>query len=436
MCGCKTTILLLVLACVPWQSHGGDAGVRKFQDIAARLDIGGDLFLVVHTGRWLDAVLARLEGGADAVPPSSAEERDLRDASGRARRFAARQGISGLEGIGISSMPLQGGQSSVKVFLLRDAQDANLPFWRGLFGWQPRRLLSLDFLPADAEFVWASTPDFEGLWQLLESARVDLGQASLERMLGHITQASLRLVEMEPLPMLQSLRDELLLCARHVAGEDGGAHWEWLAIVGTGEESLFRAAQQVVARRGVPVEHVVVGGHSMQRIAAPVGSNGARLLPQAFAAVPGFFVIGSSPRIVEDALRSQRHRSGLLARPAFIDAFRGQNMVNNGLLYVSPQGAETLRLLQEQRVKQSLPDDLEAFPQYLLEALAAEGARGAVFALTLANWRQGIMISGRSGIGGTAMGSWLGAFPTAWWYALPQWVEDRLASGDDLDIGY
>jgi len=422
------SIMVVLMVLAPWSSTlAQDPGVRHFQDIAARLDIGGDLFLVMHAGRWLEAVLTRLEGGEDSIPPASAEERDLREASGQLRRFASRQGISGLQGIGISSVPLQGGMSNLKIFLLRDAQDANLPFWRGLFGWQPRRLLSLDFLPPDMEFVWASTPDFEGLWQLLESARSELQQEGLDRMMQQLTATSEKLVEKEPLLFLRSLRDEILVSARARPVEAGSTSvsWEWLVVVGTGEPVMFHAVQHAFERAGRTLQDVMIGGHTMHRVQLPAEAEEGTV-PYAFASVPGFFLIGNSARMIEDALRSQRHRSGLLARPEFIDAYRGQNMVNNGILYVSKQGAETLRHLHNARVLASVPATLDPFSQQLLEELAGGSLRGSVCALTLANWRQGIMIAGRSGIGGTAMGSWLGSFPAGWWYRLPGLVERLL----------
>ncbi|MFU8779907.1 MAG: hypothetical protein ACNA71_02655 [Kiritimatiellia bacterium] len=421
--------LAIVLCClgIPPVSSASDAGMRDFQDIAARLDIGGDLFLVLHTGRWLEAVLTRLEG-TEAVLPASAEERDVRDASGLVRRFVSRHGISGLQGIGVSSVPLQGGMSSLKIFLARDAQDANLPFWRGLFGWQPRRLLSLDFVPADADFTWASTPHFHVLWQLLETARQELQQPSLDQMTAQIKAACRQHLDLDPATLLESLRDEILVATRRMSEQEGGdvCSQEWLVIVGTGEQTLLRAVQHVLAQRQIALENVAIGGRTMYRLVSDADmpkTPSAFSMVRAFAAVPGFFVMGSSSRIVEDALLAQRHRSGLLSRPAFVDAFRGQNMVNNGLLYISSDGAQKLRDMQEASVRMSLPAATDPFLQLLVESLAGEGARGAVIALTLANWRQGIMLSGRSGIGGTAMGSWLGSFPARWWGQLPHWLD-------------
>jgi hypothetical protein len=417
---------MLVLGPAPGL-HAQDADVRGFQEIASRLDVGGDLFVVVHAGRWLDGVLSRLEA-AGAAPPASAEERDLRDTSGLVRRFAARQGISGLQGFGVSSVPLQGGLSHLKVFLARDAQDANLPFWRGLFGWQPRRLLSLDFVPGDTGFVWASTPDFNGLWQLLENARQELHQPGLAKMLLQLSAFSLRAVEIEPAELLQSLRDELLLAGRFVPSAEDSASttWEWLIVVGTGEQVLFRAVQQRFEKAGQELEDVMIGGHTLHRLpqqAEQPSEQDRRMGVMAFASVPGFLVVGNSSRMVEDALRAQRHRNGLTGRPEFVDAFRGQNMVNNGLLYIGSQGAQALRNMQDARVRKSLPTATDPFLALFLASLAGEGASGATLALTLANWRQGVMLSGRSGIGGAAIGSWLGSHPARWWIHLPHWLD-------------
>jgi hypothetical protein len=417
-------ICLLWVSMLALPVSGQDVAARQFQDIAARLDIGGDLFLVIHAGRWLENVLTRLENGAGGVPPDSADERDLRASSGTVRRFITRQGISGLQGLGVSSIPLQAGLSHLKVFLLRDPQDANLPFWRGLFGWQPRRLLSLDFLPADTGFAAAWTPDLGGMWALLESARSELGTESLDQVMSRMTLATQSLAEMDPLVLLRSLRDEVLLGARHVGNgtPESPYVWEWMVVVGTAEQQLHHAVQHAFRKKGNRFLDVSLAGYTMQRVLLPGDDEEVRDRP-AFASVPGFFVMGNTSGIVEDALRAQRHRSGLLARPEFVDAYRGQNMVNNGILFVSAEGSRRLRLLQEQRLWKQIPGEMNPFSRRLLEELAGEGARGAVFALTLANWRQGVMISGRSGIGGQSLGGWLGSFPASWWFRLPDLLE-------------
>jgi hypothetical protein len=126
--------------------------------------------------------------------------------------------------------------------------------------------------------------------------------------------------------------------------------------------------------------------------------------------------------MLEDALRAQRHRSGLVSRPDFTDAFRGQSMVNNGILYVSQKGADVLRSIHTTDTSSMLPERQSGFSHRLLEELSGEGLQEAEFALTLSNWKQGIMIQGRSGVGGAAIGSWIGSFPWRAWLGVPEMI--------------
>lgn len=399
-----------------------DADVEHFQDIASRLDIGGDVFLVINTGRWLDQVMERLAGTDGAMPPASADERDFREMSGRVRRFVARHGISSFQGLGVSSVPLQGGHSRLKIFLLRDPHDANLPFWRGVFGWQPRRLLSLDFLPANTQFAIAGTPDPSGIWGLLQSAIDDLQPSSFVKMTAWLKQISEKYAGESVEMVLENVRDEVLFGARRVDHE-GAYVWEWVAVIGAGDALLFDALKTALDSSGGVMEDVGIGGYRMQRFHRKDEDGEALTRSLAFATVPGFLVFGNSHLMVEDALRSQRHRSGLVSRPAFRDAFRGQSMVNNGILYISQEGTDVLRSLHSPDEKSASSENASAFSYRLLEELSGQGLHDAVFALTFSNWKQGIMVSGRSGVGGAALGSWMGALPWRYWLRLSDFIE-------------
>ncbi len=411
-------------------SHGQEGAGQHFQAIASKLDPGGDLFLVIQAGRWLERQLSQLEQGADAghVPAATADERDLRAASGRLRQYLARQGIGGLQGIGISTVPRTSGNSTLKLFVLRDPVDANLPFWRGVFGWQPRRLLSLDFLPADTAAVWAGTPEPKTIWALLRSAMTDLGGEDRGLHWHQIEKQILDLTGKEADEILGSLRDELLVAVRF-SGEGGEAYVKpaFLLVAGTGSTDLLDAMRGWVEAVGGRLQSVTVSGHNLSRFLHPEDPEDMRQR-LAFAHVPGFFVIGSNSQMVEDALRAQRHRSGLTSRPSFQNAFRGQNMVNNGILFVSEDGARQVRMLREERIGKALPEDLQPATRLFLTVLGRGGMDLPVCALTISNWRQGVMVAGMTGMGGEALASWLVSPPaTIWvrWLATAErWLSD------------
>ncbi len=417
--------LLLLLATLP--TVAGDEARQRFRDIAARLDVSGDLFLVTHTGSWIKDYFSHFDIGShvNAGMPADVKEGTI---SERMHRFLEEQGIGGLQGVGVSSVPQEGGHANLRVFLLRDASFATTPFWRGLFGRHPRQLVSMEFVPPDIDVVWASMLNLPALWQLLDDGHKDLGWNKWGRVLDRLSVWSQSVLQTEPLALLESLRDEVLVAAR-VTGEDAGSSraWEWLVVIGADEPVLLRAMEAVAASRDETWDDIRIRREIAGRVQVVGASPEQGGLSFAVAAVPGFVMIGNSHRIVEDAVRVQRHRNGFITRPVFLDAFHEQNMINNGLVYISNRGIESLRATLVAHGETMFDHWLGGAHGSMHNDHSREAARGDFLALTLANWRYGVMISGRSGISGASMARWGGSFAAGWLSMLPEWFADVTA---------
>jgi len=408
-------VLMLVFASsVVAAESGRDESRRDFQTIAAQLDPGGELFLVLHAGRWIDRTLMALVAGRDGLPSAEPGEQEIRDRIESLRRFMNTQGISGFRGIGASSVALAEGRHSVKLFLLRDTVDSNLPFWRGTFGWQPRRLLSLDFVPSGFSMVRAGTIEPMPLWRVLSEgmrdAALPVSQARFDAVSGVLKQWC----GMAPDVLLGSLRDELLVAVRFSAeamvdlpagsGETVSVPVpSFLMVVGTGEDLLRGAVEAQLALRQIPLSEMVVAGERIRCAQAPLSAGPLPFQP-AFASVSGYFILGSSPAVVEEALLAYRHRHGLITRPAFKAAFQGVSMVNNGVLYIDDEAARIVRHWCESRVE--VAAEMAALSPSMLrirKALTVLAGDLPACALTIQNWRHGVMLSGTTGIGGEAL---------------------------------
>lgn len=421
-CYCLCSVAFMVDA--SGQVAGGVEARQQFQEIASKLDPGGDLFLVLNGGRWLDRLMDSVLPESDA-PLTSAEELDEQDLVERVRRFVNRQGIGGLLGLGVSTLPLGDGDARLKVYLSRDPIDAGLPFWRGFFGWQPRRLLTLDFVPGDAEFVWAATVDLGTVWQLVKDAEATIGTDDLSAFVSEMERWSSSQLGISLDDLTATLRDELMVVVRFdrspgALGEvvSGLPAIEWAVAVGTGHSALLEATKSYYTNRMETFSSQTVAGIALHQVQGEAPSA-------AFVSVPGFFVWGSSGEIVKDALLAHSHRNGLTARAAFTDAFSGVSMVNNGVIYVSEDAAALWRHILESRQGQSLFPP-ESPLRGVGDLLSMGGSATPTLALTIQNWRQGVMVMGRSGVSGESLGMMMSAYPLRGWFAVVRWLTAQL----------
>ncbi len=425
-------VAVLLSGSVPVRGQVAITPRRDFESIAAQLDPGGELFLVLHAGRWLDRMLKTLVGG-DGLPPSDADEQSVRDELEQTRRFLNRTGMSAWRGVGVSSSAQRGGNHAVKLFVLRDEVDSNLPFWRGFFGWQPRRLMSLDFVPAGFSMVRAGTLEPLTVWRLLADGARETGGPSSQVRFDERRAAATTWLGMPPEDLLGSLRDELLVAVRFGKeatfalpvgnGELTLPVPAFLVVVATGEDMLRGVVEAQLARLKIPLAESVVAGIPMRQAESPLEGMPFPVQP-ALASAPGFLLLGSSPAVVEEALLAYRHRNGLVTRPDFQAAFQGLPMVNNGILYVDADGARVLQHWRESRLDADQGAEAAQSPAMsrIARALATGGDSLPACALVMRNWKHGVMINGFAGVGGEVLLRTAGAAALAIWNG--SWIRE------------
>ncbi len=400
--------------------RGSMANRRQFQEIATKLDFGGDCFLVVNTDKLVDHVLDSAIHAQVGVPVDDPHEKEMRETINRFRSFLLRNGFSAVHGMGLSSVPVSDTMNMVKFYVSRDYIDSNLPLWRGLVGWQPRRLLSLDFIPADAAMARAGTPQFDSLWKVVRSA-VDevaspVSKANFDTGLQKINTA----LGMDLDDLIGSLRDEFLVTVRFsktkqcMLPSKGGMLSipapEILLVVSTRNDMLkslmeTKFAQHNIVLNESTAEGVLIRG-ARDPMPAPIP------LHPAYASTAGFLLIGTTPKIVADALLSFQHKNGLVSREQFNDAFQSLSMVNNGIIYISPEMGEILGHIRDSKIEQELAASQKhpALARILKQVLTYEGKTESA-AFVIQNWKKGVMVMGNSSIGGKDVATRLLAYP-------------------------
>jgi hypothetical protein len=122
--------------------------------------------------------------------------------------------------------------------------------------------------------------------------------------------------------------------------------------------------------------------------------------------------LGSTPEIVSDALLAYRHKNGLTSRPEFKKAFQGLPMVNNGIIYVSPEMGQIIAHMRAANIEQVV-SGAENHPatSRIMNQLLTYNGKDQSTALVIQNWKNGVMIMGNSLIGGQDAITRLLAYP-------------------------
>lgn len=404
--GLVVGVLLPVMAVA--QTDPGIADQRRFQDIATKLDPGGDLFVVANTesmiARFLNAAIAADVG----IPADDPHEQAVRETITRFREFLVHNGVCGGHGFGLSMVPREDGRHAVKCFIQRDYIDSNLPFWRGIVGWQPRRLLSLDFLPADTAMVRAGTPEPSSLWTVVESAMDEVAPPASQKRFNEWQTRMTETLGMEPEALIETLRDEVLVAIRFSKTQKSVVPTasglvtipapSFLLVVGTGSDMLRGVVEARFSKHKLTIKESQVGDVVMRSATDAIPS----LIPlkPAYASRAGFFLLGSSPDIVADALLAYRHKNGLLARPKFKSAFQGLAMVNNGIVYMSSTMGEVIGHIRDSSRTAGLPKAKHPATARVLDQLFTYGGKSQSCAMVIHNWKAGVMVMGNSSLGG------------------------------------
>ncbi|MBT3193663.1 MAG: hypothetical protein HN341_14040 [Verrucomicrobia bacterium] len=393
---------------------------RQFQEIASKLDLGGDLLLVANTDAIIDQFIEAAMASETSDPVSDPHEKEVHETLDRFQGFLNRNGFAALHGIGLSLVPREDGLNAAKIFISRDFVDSNLPLWRGVVGWHPRHLLSLDFIPGDAVMARAGTPELASLWKVLSSAVDEVAPPPSQERFAAWHKKTNEMLGVELEAMIKSLRDEVLVAVRLSETEQAVMPTRsglvpipapsFLIVVGANDDMLRGVVEAQFAKHRITLTETQVGDVIMRSTTHKLPS----LFPlqPAFASQAGFFLIGSSPDMVADALLAYRHKNGLLARPEFRNAFQGLSMVNNGIVYVSPRMGKVVGDVNEANLKSTLSvAGKHPATARMLKQLLTHGGQDQSCAFTIQNWKSGVMVMGSSAWGGKDMIARMAATP-------------------------
>jgi hypothetical protein len=376
---------------------------RDFQEIASRLTIGGDLYLVANTRSIGKTIFDDALIGLHAGEAPSREQIAISQTLTRTSHFLDKNGFFAIHGVGFSSVPQPDGRHYSKLFLSRDYVDSNLPLWRGVVGWHPRRMSSLDYLPADIDAFQAHLCEPSSLWQVAEQA---IEETATEATRGAFTQMVAQATSalgIAPKDLFNSMRDEVMVAVRlsdrakmtlPVAGQLVTLpEAEFLICIAMRGQGLKHVLAMQLAKLGVPLEESIVNDVTVHSTATPLPCP-VPLTPS-YAIHNRYCLIASSPRLIFNAIAAYQHKNGLVTRPTFRKAFQGLPLVNNGIVYRNEVAAAALHKLQLARQAPSPISPRHPATATVLDTALRPTAPASTTQVVL-NWRSGIMVMGRT----------------------------------------
>lgn len=377
----------------------------RYDNISANLDAGGDLLIVANMDGWIrDAmqaiikpVLAMGEDSPDFEPAATC----LKKIPG----FLDRSGLYGFQGFGMSIVPKGDGQNTIKSFIARDPATTWSPLWMAMVGGSPKKMVCNDYLPADAEFVRTGTGEPAALWKLVRSVVAEMatpeiaaafdGQLnSLKTGMGVNLDKVFESMGGESFVSIQFSKTKTLSLPSSGAKPVSMPEPSLLMGVVVKDNSLVEALEAAIAKSGMLSVTNDAGGIKTISLPMPMPFP----LKPAYTVHEGFFLFGSTPDVVADAIKSFKGKTGLVATPAFKKAFEGMPMVNNGMAYMSPRFMNTILDVQKAMMDSTGEDKMSEMMESLM-GYKRDMSASEVFV----NKRNGIAMIGTSSVGAKQM---------------------------------
>lgn len=327
----------------------------RYDAISANLDAGGDLLVVANMDGWIRDAVQSIIKPIVALGGDSPDFEPVATCLGKLPEFLDKSGLYGFQGFGMSIVPRADGQNTIKSFVARDPATTWSPLWQAMVGGNPRKLACTDFLPADAELVRTGTGEGAALWKMIRSGVAELstpavasafdGQLnSLNTSMGVNLDKVFASMGGESFFSIQFSRTKTMALPKMGEGEPLTMPEPSLLMgVAVKDNSLVQSLEAAIAKSGMLSVTNGAGGIKTINLPMPVPFP----LQPSYTVYEGFFLFGSTPEVVADAINSFKGKTGLTATPAFKKAFEGLPMTNNGLAYMSPRFMNTILDVQK-----------------------------------------------------------------------------------------
>lgn len=380
----------------------------EYNAIVSHLDPGGELMVVANTDGVIEDLVETVRGIAQALPATGESAGNaIVAALNRLPAFIRASGLYAVDGVGLSVVPRTDGLNDLKMFVYRDPAAAQLPFWLGTIGGAPKRLATLDYLPADTVLLRSGTGDPRQFWKFIGDAVRQVGGPDAAKSFDQVVAEGGKNVGTNLNTLIASLDTEQFFSLQlsttqtmqvPLPGAEAGQEAltipvpSLLAGCAVRDATLSATLLQALQRAQLPVLRSTNGATTLYTVNVPVPLPFP--LTPTFAVHKNMFLLGSTLEIVKNAI-SAADGPGAHLPAGFAKAFEGAPKLNNGLGYIDRRFSETVYQVQTQLMKQN--PGSEVFQQLIQRQQHGQAA------LVFLNEKDGISIRGTTSQSGKQM---------------------------------
>lgn len=363
-----------------------------FDEVTARLDPGGSLYLYLSTAQWLAGLSGQLASlrdlvlAADPTPQEPAKRAQMEQVFNVATALLKRSGLEDMTAIGASSIALEPGFHRNKFFMNHPVGRGDGLLW-SVGGKAPHRLELLDLLPAETALAASADLDLalliSAVRQEIERSGPPEAKQALEAGLAQIA----AVIGMPLDDVLQSLGGSVGLVltldpAKPIELPIPDARQtiptpRLGVLLQTKDERIFARIEKLAAENPMVVR-VDEPGLKMRTIAVPVLP--AVTLRGTIAQWGNYLAIVSDDQLLRDLIAAQKSGAGLKATPEFARLSKDLPEQGNAFQISTQRFADMWNRLQREMMKTqaaALPGQAA-----LMEKLLAYQKTGASYSVS------------------------------------------------------
>lgn len=355
------------------------AETNSFDEVTARLDRGGSLYLYLNTAQWLDGLSKNVADYRELIVDQSKTPEE-REKTGRyfdlGIDLLQKSGLEQISGVGLSSVAVEPGAYR-NTFFLHHYRGKDTGLLGVVSGGAPHPLAALDLLPVNTAAATFSDSNLPGL---VTSLRAELDKAGIPELKTAMDDGISQFARLTGLPLdsvLQSLGAGAGMVltldpARPVDLTFGGQtqtfpHPRLAILIETKDDRIFRRIDQVaggfpgVVKTDEPALH-------MRTMAFPAAPNFT--VRATVAQTDKFLIAATDDSLVRDILAAQTSGQGFKSTPEFAKMSAGLPAEGTGFNLVTPPFIEAWKQVRSQMLKaQSRHSSAEeAFMQKMMDA--------------------------------------------------------------------
>lgn len=364
---------------------------NSFDEVAAQLDPGGNLYGYLSTERWLAGLSQQLAGLGDAIAPPATASKEERE--NYRRGFAMlieglqRSGLEQLTGVGASSFVPRPGVTRGRLFFHHGRGHGDGVLWK-LLGPAPHKLEGLDLLPARTAL--ASFADIDPA-QLADLVSATVDRSGDPQVKQGYEQAMASLSGAAGMPAQEALKSLVgtagLILTLDPATQVG-------VPMGAASLSLPRPALALL----LPAKDDRIFQQLDKLMAANPGTTRADapgLLLRTMQEMPitpqiklkptlalwgGFLIVASDEQLIRDIIATRTGGHGLASTPEFAALSADLPTQGNGFQVTTRAFADTISRVQAEAMKDQ--GGIPAQQQALMNKLFLQNAGTATYAIS------------------------------------------------------